>query len=208
VSTKRPPPRGRRRRVLNAEEEALWAHVVSQVVPLRPLSLPPLPRASAPAEPPREMLAAPAAAGFAAGSVPERKAAPARAPALPPAKPLAPLEPKTRRRLVRGAQVGLQVGARIDLHGLTQAAAHQRLRHFLVDARHAGHGLVLVITGKGAREGARGEGAFGDERGVLRRAVPHWLAEADLRPLVLGFEEAGPRHGGAGALYVRLRRRG
>jgi DNA-nicking Smr family endonuclease len=39
----------------------------------------------------------------------------------------------------------------------------------------------------------------------LRRMVPHWLAEADLRHLVLGFEEASRGHGGSGALYVRLR---
>ena len=45
-----------------------------------------------------------------------------------------------------------------------------------------------------------------EERGVLRRLVPHWLRLPDLRPLVLGFEEAGAAHGGAGALYVRLRR--
>jgi DNA-nicking Smr family endonuclease len=36
--------------------------------------------------------------------------------------------------------------------------------------------------------------------------VPHWLRLAELRPLVLGFEEAEQRHGGSGALYVRLRR--
>jgi DNA-nicking Smr family endonuclease len=42
---------------------------------------------------------------------------------------------------------------------------------------------------------------------VLRRVVPHWLRLAEARPFVLGFEEAAPHHGGAGALYVRLRRR-
>jgi DNA-nicking Smr family endonuclease len=36
--------------------------------------------------------------------------------------------------------------------------------------------------------------------------VPQWLALPDLRAVVLGFEEAGPRQGGGGALYVRLRR--
>jgi DNA-nicking Smr family endonuclease len=44
------------------------------------------------------------------------------------------------------------------------------------------------------------------ERGILRRMVPQWLALPDLRAVVLGFEEAGPRQGGGGALYVRLRR--
>jgi len=63
---------------------------------------------------------------------------------------------------------------------------------------------VLVITGKGAA--ATGASLF-EERGVLRRIVPHWLRLPELRPLVLGFEEAAQHHGGAGALYVRLRKR-
>lgn len=42
------------------------------------------------------------------------------------------------------------------------------------------------------------------ERG--RWAVPHWLSDPDLRDVVLGFEEAHLAHGGAGAIYVRLRR--
>jgi DNA-nicking Smr family endonuclease len=56
---------------------------------------------------------------------------------------------------------------------------------------------VLVITGKGG---------FGDARGVLREAVPRWLNEGDLRPRVLSCAWAQPKHGGAGALYVLLRR--
>jgi DNA-nicking Smr family endonuclease len=61
-----------------------------------------------------------------------------------------------------------------------------------------------VITGKG---GAGSGDPIFEERGVLRRAVPHWLRLPDLRTLVLGFEEASPHHGGSGALYVRLRRK-
>jgi len=118
---------------------------------------------------------------------------------------LAPLEPKTRRRLLRGQEVD----ARLDLHGLTQAAAHRRLRLFLLEAQALGYGLVLVITGKGDPESLMSHGpAFGEGRGVLKRAVPLWLAEPDMRAVVIGFEEAGRRHGGAGALYVRIRRRG
>jgi DNA-nicking Smr family endonuclease len=45
------------------------------------------------------------------------------------------------------------------------------------------------------------------ERGVLKRQVPLWLAQPEFRALVIGFEEAAPSHGGAGALYVRVRRR-
>jgi len=120
------------------------------------------------------------------------------APPAPP--PLAPLDRRTRLALNRGAR---RVDAVIDLHGMRQDEAHGALLAFLRRAQAQGHGLVLVVTGKGAD--ASGD-AFG-ERGVLRRVAPHWLRLPVLRPLVLGVEEAGPRHGGSGALYVRLRRR-
>jgi DNA-nicking Smr family endonuclease len=54
---------------------------------------------------------------------------------------------------------------------------------------------VLVITGKGA---------LGD--GVLRRRTPEWLAEPPLRSVVAGVSEAHRARGGAGALYVALKR--
>ncbi|WP_238120564.1 MULTISPECIES: Smr/MutS family protein [unclassified Xanthobacter] len=182
-----------RRRILSAEERALWAHVVQAVTPLRPA---PAAEPGPPAEGPLPSLAEPPAPR-------EAQAAPLR-PAAPPkaALPLAPLDPKARRRLGRGAEVD----ARLDLHGLTQAAAHHRLRLFLKDAQALGHAVVLVITGKGDPE-RLGAAPFGEGRGVLRRAVPLWLAEPDLRAVVLGFEAASRRHGGEGALYVRIRRR-
>jgi DNA-nicking Smr family endonuclease len=87
---------------------------------------------------------------------------------------------------------------------MRQEEAHVALLGFLHRAQNAGHSIVLVITGKGSA--ASPDSPFG-ERGVLRRAVPHWLRLADLRSLVVGFEEASPHHGGSGALYVRLRRK-
>jgi DNA-nicking Smr family endonuclease len=97
------------------------------------------------------------------------------------------------------------VDARIDLHGLTQSPAHRKLLHFLEAAQADGARMVLVITGKG-KPGEPGGYGF-QERGVLRRAVPDWLRSAAFQPIVSGFSEAGRRHGGAGAIYVRLRRR-
>lgn len=192
-----------RRRVLDAEERALWDHVVRSVKRLRPeptVAAPPL-AASVP-EPQVVEPAPEAKAKAKAGAATPPKAA--VAPAAPPPPPLAALEPKTRRRLTRGAEVD----ARLDLHGLTQAAAHRRLRLFLIEAQASGHSLVLVITGKGDPERLMSSGpAFGEGRGVLKRAVPLWLAEPDLRAVVVGFESAGRRHGGEGALYVRIRRR-
>ncbi len=99
-----------------------------------------------------------------------------------------------RRSVARGKEA---IDARLDLHGLTQAQAHSTLSRFLRDASARGARLVLVITGKGSRDG---------ERGVLKRQVPHWLELPEFRSLVIGFEDAGVRHGGEGALYVRIRR--
>jgi len=114
--------------------------------------------------------------------------------------PLHQLEQRYRRKLVRGVK---PIDARIDLHGLTQHQAHDRLRGFLVHAQARGCKVVLVITGKGGGETR----AYMDERGVLRRMVPQWLAMPDLRSVVLGYEEAHASHGGSGALYVRIRRK-
>ncbi|MET0257327.1 MAG: Smr/MutS family protein [Methylobacterium sp.] len=133
------------------------------------------------------------------------------APAPPAAQPrpsrvtTAPKPPGLERRERMGLRRGsLAIDARIDLHGLYQADAHAALVGFLLHARAAGHARVLVVTGKG---GDRGSEAAFSERGVLRRSVPHWLRGGELGHFVLGFEEAARHHGGAGALYVRLRRR-
>ncbi|HUB94550.1 MAG TPA: Smr/MutS family protein [Stellaceae bacterium] len=104
------------------------------------------------------------------------------------------LDRRNARRLRRGETA---INARLDLHGLTQDEAHRALTRFVVDSHAAGRRSLLVITGKGTREG----------EGVLHRGAPRWLAEAQLRPLVLAVERAHPRHGGDGALYVLLRRK-
>ncbi|MDR6952592.1 DNA-nicking Smr family endonuclease [Ancylobacter sp. 3268] len=191
-----PPRISRRRRTLGAEERELWEHVTRSVRRLRPG-----PPAASPPEPGfPELMAEEAAKAAPVAAAPPKAALPPRPPGPPP---LAPLEPKLRRRLSRGAEVD----ARLDLHGLTQAAAHHRLGAFLRSAQGQGFGLVLVITGKGGAGGGGLSQMFGEgERGVLRRLVPQWLAEPALRSIVVGFETASRGHGGEGALYVRLRR--
>ena len=90
--------------------------------------------------------------------------------------------------------------------GLRQRDAHAQLRRFLKTAQARGLRHVLVITGKGAEQAASRSFYEEDERGVLRNAVPHWLAEPELAALVVSFSPAPRRLGGDGALYVRLRR--
>ncbi len=124
--------------------------------------------------------------------------------ATPPSPKLATRSPgdrevdrRTDQKLKRGQY---PVDVTLDLHGLTQEAAHNKLRSVLRRAQGQGLRCVLVITGKG-----RGAGGITGQ-GVLRRKVPEWLAEESMHTIVLRHHEAQPEHGGAGALYVLLRR--
>lgn len=94
--------------------------------------------------------------------------------------------------------------ARIDLHGMTADAAHQRLTAFLFQAQASGKRLILVITGKG--RSASDEGPIPYRMGILRRSLPEWLNRPPLKPIVQQVTEAHQRHGGSGAFYVYLRR--
>ncbi|MBY0382704.1 MAG: Smr/MutS family protein [Xanthobacteraceae bacterium] len=184
-----PAVSSRRKRMLAREEIELWQTVTRAIKPLRPKAQPDdIPEIIADGEgqtPP----VAPSIAVPRIGSVSAPK------PAAPP--PLAPIGRREKSQLSRGRK---DIEARLDLHGMTQARAHRALRNFLVRASEDGLTFVLVITGKGR------SGAADAERGVLRRQVPEWLSLAEFRGLVVGFEEASIGHGGAGALYVRVRR--
>src|SRR4029078_6587061 len=135
-------------------------------------------------------------AGVAATPAPARKMAAARPAAVPSTKSpaaqptplLAPLSRKEKQRVARGRD---RINARLDLHGHTQIEAHGELLRFLRRASAKEARLGLVITGKS---------------GVLRREVPRWLALAEFRGMVLAVDPAATRHGGEGALYVRVRR--
>lgn len=126
------------------------------------------------------------------------------------APPLGDFDRKNARKLGSGQ---VEIDARIDLHGMRQAEAHAALRRFVAAAHGRGCRWVLVITGKGAPPGSRaradepwsGDQMGIEDRGVLRRNVPRWLAEPDLRALVVSYTTASVRHGGDGALYIHLR---
>jgi len=180
-------PVSRRKRALSEEERTLWESVAKQVKPLRK----------------KPRLAKQPAAEHPTPSAPAKAlprpitSAPAPKPSKPAMPPLVTLGRRERSKLSRGRS---EIDARLDLHGMTQVRAHHALLGFLQRAHHDGHSFVLVITGKGKASG------LDAERGVLRRQVPQWLSLPEFRALVVGFEEAHIGHGGAGALYVRIRR--
>jgi DNA-nicking Smr family endonuclease len=165
------------------EERELWRTAVRDVKAWRESEL------DEPAPPP-----APAPA-------PKRRpATPAQKVAVKPSQPaLAPgdvvgVDRRLADRLRRGR---LPIQSTLDLHGLTQSEAHAAVQGFVARAAERGFRTVLIVTGKGRRDGA----------GVLKSALPRWLNEVPLRPFVLALSEARPEHGGTGALYVLLKRR-
>jgi DNA-nicking Smr family endonuclease len=198
---KRPGARSR----YSVPDYGLWREIARQIKPLRPHretgeeSAKPEPAAGAPDQPwpgrPSKSAAHP-----------PRPPAPRREPSLPA---LTGIDRRMQRRLIRGAA---DIDARLDLHGESIETARVQLQRFLADSRAQGHRLVLVITGKGASpftsHTLHGTSHFhSPERlGRIRRLVLEWLNEPEFRTHVSGFQPAHPRHGGGGALYVRLRR--
>jgi len=179
-----------RRRSLSDDERVLWRTVTQSIAPLRGRKAEPEAEKPALARSPDEAKRNPGrplphSDSLHAGHTPQ--------PAPRPPS-LAPIDRRMKQKLARGKT---EFGGRIDLHGMTQAEAHDALQRFLRRAQAEGAKFVLVITGKGGP---------GGDRGVLRRQVPLWLALPELRPCVLGFDIAHVGHGGEGALYVRLRK--
>lgn len=183
---------GGKKRGLTGEDRALWDEIAKSIRPL------PGRRTKIGDEPEALGVEDQTAKGI------ERRNRPLSAPVVkrrdPAPPPLAPIDRRLKQKLSRGSA---GIDARLDLHGLTQAEAKTRLHRFLETAQAREHALVLVITGKGKRNAE----SWAHEGGVLKRQVPFWLAQPEFRGLVIGFEESAQQHGGAGALYVRVRKR-
>jgi DNA-nicking Smr family endonuclease len=206
---------GGRKRHLTEDDEALWSHTARTLEPLKKAKS----RVHTATEALELALKADMASmaerqpGDGAKSLPARKShiepihRPDRAPpVLAKAPPLNDFDKRKARKLGSGQ---IDIDARIDLHGMRQSEAHTALRRFLFSAYSQGHRWVLVITGKGARQNRdRDDEAWNFapvEPGVLKRNVPGWLGEPELRAIVVSFKTAAARHGGEGALYVHLR---
>jgi DNA-nicking Smr family endonuclease len=164
---------------LSDDEKALFRAAMADVTRVRPAP-PPVPRAAPRPAPARPKPVAP-----------QVTPPPARRPDLTPGS-AGDTDGHTVRKLVRGQ---IRPEAALDLHGHTLARAHASLHRFIVSAQGRGVRCAIVITGRGARDGP-----------TLRAEVPRWLNEPALRKLIVGFSEAQPQDGGAGALYVLLRR--
>jgi DNA-nicking Smr family endonuclease len=191
-----------RGRQVTPDEAALWTHATRSLDKVKAK-----PRVTPHAA---DVARAPARSSETEGRRPAKaqQPRPAKVAVPPPAIRIAPLAEFDRRALRQVATGKVAIDARLDLHGLRQSDAHARLRVFLLQAQAKGHRMLLVITGKGGEPESGDDPVAGDRRGrgILRRSVPQWLEEPELRAIVLSYTAASPRHGGNGALYVRLRK--
>jgi DNA-nicking Smr family endonuclease len=103
------------------------------------------------------------------------------------------------RRLLKRLRAGeYAVQAHLDLHGATREEAKERVARFILDSRRAGRRCVLLVHGRGNHSK--------DQIPVLKMAVRSWLERGHIARSVLAFATARPADGGAGAVYVLLRR--
>lgn len=105
------------------------------------------------------------------------------------------VDPRLVRRL-RSGEFAYQ--SHLDLHGLTIEQAKEAVDRFLAHAHQQGLRCVLLIHGRGLNSHG--------QIPVLKTWLASWLARGRWARLVLAFTSARPCDGGAGALYVLLRK--
>jgi DNA-nicking Smr family endonuclease len=196
-------------RPLAPEEAALWRRLVASVEPLakhQPKALTTATKpvgAATPAIP-----AAPSAPALTQPAAPKSAARPPQRPAVPPPPPLdfspGRLDSHIDRRLDRGR---IEPDVRLDLHERNLGDAYAQLDATLELAIAAGHRTILLIAGR-PRGYDRARALHGDSggRGAIRAALDDWLHASRHARHIAAVRNAHPRHGGAGALYILLKR--
>ncbi|PKP87845.1 MAG: DNA mismatch repair protein MutS [Alphaproteobacteria bacterium HGW-Alphaproteobacteria-17] len=185
-------------RRLDPDENALWKKVAATV---KPLAKPKAPLA--PAAPPTIRPQQPTPRSAAAPAAPVRPAT-----KLPPPRrthSAATLDGHWDRRLRKGL---VRPDLSIDLHGHSLASAQALLDDAIGRALLRGARVLLVVAGR-LRPGAdRLPQMHGDPRprGAIRASLPDWLAYSPHADQIVALRPAHVSHGGAGAVYVILRR--
>ena len=82
----------------------------------------------------------------------------------------------------------------IDLHGFNLKEAKSRLKKYVFQSFNSNKRNILIITGKGL-----------NKTGLLKREVPIWLNQKEIKIFLIGFENAPKSFGGEGALIIRLK---
>ena len=191
-------PRG-----LSPGEAALWRQVAATVTPLRGVISPQVQPQPAPL---------PHAGGVGGGAVAAPASSKKESPTPYPSRiregdlTRHGLDASWERKLAK-AQVAPDLT--IDLHGYGLDAAYTRLGAALGQAVAMHARLVLVIAGKSRPHGDHGvddHAGRGNRRGAIRAKLLDWLAASPHASRIAAVRPAAQRHGGAGAVYVVLRK--
>jgi len=192
MSIPRQPPRG-----LNPEEQAAWARLAESVTPLAGRTRPAMVKA--------------------VHETPPKPVGTARPVSVKPKPHPAVTAPKHRPppRLSEGP-VGLdshwdrrfksgrvEPDLTLDLHGHTLDTAYSRITAGLDQARAMGARVVLVIAG---RERPVDPADRSHRRGAIRAKLLDWIAAGPHADHISAVRRAHRAHGGAGALYLILKR--
>ena len=198
-------------RSLGPDEAALWARVMAGVRPLRAAAAVGSPAVKAPATialsaPSPKFSVTPAKAGVPLPPAAEKKQGPrfragdgGSTRGASPKPSTNTLDGTWDRQLARGL---VSPDRTIDLHGHTLHSAYDLLDAALDAAIRAGDRVILLVTGKPPRPTSERPHA----RGAIRAATGDWLAGSRHAAAIAAVRGAHPRHGGAGALYIVLKR--
>ena len=195
VAQKAPEPAPRATRSVGLSDDDLWVMATDGADPLRDRSAPikpgPVPQSVAPAQLDPELEAYEELRRLVGGAAPFDLAdgdgfieGSAHG-----------LDSRILKRLRKGEYA---VQGQLDLHGMNREQARAALEHWLPVARAGGKRCVLVIHGRGLHSQ--------DQVPVLKGALRRWLGTARFAQAVLAFATARPQDGGAGAVYLLLRR--
>jgi DNA-nicking Smr family endonuclease len=186
-------------RRLSAEERAVWGRVAGTV---RPVAGRKIAELNSVRPEPVEGLS------FSSNTGSARKDSASTATRREPAR-TAPISKRSSQNTLDGSwDKRLRLGQAvpdftIDLHGETLSSAHARLNRSLAAAIRSEARIILLITGRPAKDNLR---LPPTSRGVIRATVGDWLAASPYASHIAAVRGAHPRHGGAGALYLILRR--
>jgi DNA-nicking Smr family endonuclease len=114
---------------------------------------------------------------------------------LTPHKALMPFDKVTFNKIKKGK---IAINATLDLHGCFLQEAHQLLNAFVHNQYALGHKLLLVITGKSEKTNGQL---------TIRASIKDWIENSELLNIVHSVDHAAAIHGGAGAMYLKLRRK-
>lgn len=225
-------------RTLTREEQALWKRVVQDVEPVlqahppsrydmaalltratsnKPVTATPLPEPQKEPEKQKVRTSSPELKRFAPDAYRQKPSGAVSAlQSQPRQSKFEAGDPRAERHVRRGRR---DIDATLDLHGMTQIVAHERLKAFIKMARLNQSHCVLVITGKGGDPLQRQkalyterftgglEAASNAPRGVLRERFLDWVEQPPLTHQIARVAKAKPADGGSGAFYVFLKKK-